>query len=174
MKRPQALRDLVKLHLETASHRQERYYNKKLREIGYEIRDLVMRRQHVLSLAVNFVSSKLAPKCKGPYTVIRVLSRVVYEVTDSEGRVDKVHLEDLKPSRNGVRPPSPRRTTGPQPADPPTRKAVEAGEGRSVGSEADQSPPTFHLGEREVGLANPKSMDPKALPTNHIPLPLYY
>ena len=54
-----------------------------------------MRRQHVLSSAANFISSKLAPKYEGPYTVIRVLSRVVYEVTDSEGLVDKVHVKNL-------------------------------------------------------------------------------
>ena len=96
-KRRQALRDLVTLHLETASDRQERYYNKRHREVVYEIGDRVMRRQHVLSSAANFVSSKLAPKYKGLYTVIRVLSKVVYEVTDSEGRVDKVHVKDLKP-----------------------------------------------------------------------------
>ena len=96
MKRLQALRDLVTLHLETASHRQERYYNRRHREVVYEIGDLVMRRQHVSSSAANIVSSKLAPKYKGPHTIIRVLSKVVYEVTDSEDRVDKVHVEDVK------------------------------------------------------------------------------
>ena len=69
----------------------------KHKEVGYEIGDLVMRRQHGLSSAANFVSSKLASKYKGPYTVIRLLSRVVYEVTDSEGRVEKVLVKDLKP-----------------------------------------------------------------------------
>ena len=151
MKRLQALRDLVTLHLETASDRQERYYDKRQREVVYEIGDLVMRRQHVLSSAANFMSSKLAPKYKGPYTVIRVLSKVVYEVTDSEGRVDKVHVKDLKPyyeqgfpnvevlsddyrsdaeegaqlsPRNGGGSPSPKRTTRPNPTASPMEKVM--------------------------------------------------
>ena len=189
MKRLQALRDLVTLHLETASDRQERYYNKRHREVVYEIGDRVMRRQHVLSSAANFVPSKLAPKNKDPYTVIRVLSKVVYEVTDSEGRVDKVHVKDLKPyyeqgfpnvevlsddyrsdaeegaqipPRNGAGSPSPGRATRPEPTPSPTRKTVGAREGSSVGAEADPVPTNIQGGKEEgVGLEGHKPEDHK-------------
>ena len=122
---------------------------------------------HLLSSAASFVSSKLGPKYKGPYTVIRVLSKVVYEVTDSEGRVDKVHVKDLKPyyeqgfpnvgvlsddyrsdaeegaqlsPRNGGGSPSPRRTTRPKPTASPTGKVMGSRQGRSLDSEGDPAP----------------------------------
>ena len=134
-----------------------------------------MCRQHVLSSAVNFVSSKLAPKYKGPYTVTRVLSKVVFEVTDSEGRVDKADIKDLKPyyeqgfpnaevlsddyrsdaeevaqipPRNDVVYPSPRGTMGQKPTASPTEKVMGSRQGKSLDSEGDPASTNTSLRRR--------------------------
>ncbi|XP_046145669.1 WW domain-binding protein 11-like [Osmia bicornis bicornis] len=94
------LYDIVHRNLEKASYRQASYYNRGRRDERYQIGDLVMRRQRILSSAAHNFASKLAPKFSGPYTISKILSPVVYELKDSDGNIiPKVHIKDLKPFR---------------------------------------------------------------------------
>ncbi|KMQ84151.1 retrovirus-like pol polyprotein [Lasius niger] len=98
MERIQALRDWVIENLDAAHQRQAHYYNQHRRDRHFVIGDQVLKRQHVLSSAAHAVSAKLATKYHGPFTVTKVLSPVVYEFTDSEGKaIGKIHVKDLKP-----------------------------------------------------------------------------
>ena len=97
VKRLPALHDLIKRHLENATTRQARYYNRNKRDISYKLDDLVLRRNHVLSSAAQNFAAKLATKFIGPCKIIKVYSPLVYEIEDVESkRVMKVHISDLK------------------------------------------------------------------------------
>ena len=93
--RPPALHDLVRHQLDKAT--QAQYYNRKRREVYYQVGDLVRRRNHVLSFADDRFATKHAPKFVGLAKVIKVLSPVVYLVKDlNMNRTTKVHVNDLK------------------------------------------------------------------------------
>ena len=62
IKRLDALRDLVARHIDRAREKQEREYNKNKRDTIFSKGDLVMRKTHPLSSAINKFSAKLAPK----------------------------------------------------------------------------------------------------------------
>ena len=92
-----ALHDLVRRQLDKATATQAKYYNRKRREVYYQVGDLVRRRNHVLSSAEDRFAAKHAPKFIGPVEVIKVLSPVVYLVKDlNVNRTTKVHVNDLK------------------------------------------------------------------------------
>ena len=74
MKRLPALHDLIKRHLENATTRQVRYYNRNKRDISFKLDDLVLRRNHVLSSAAQNFAAKLAAKFIGPFKIIKVYS----------------------------------------------------------------------------------------------------
>lgn len=62
-----------------------------------------MRWNHVLSSGAQSFAAKLAPKYSSPYTIVEVLSPVVYELDDSSSRKNpKVHVKDLKPYNPSV------------------------------------------------------------------------
>ena len=74
-----------------------RYYNRKRREVYFQVGDLVRRRNHVLSYTEDRFAAKYAPKFVGPAEIIKVLSPVVYLVKDIHiNRTTKVHVNDLK------------------------------------------------------------------------------
>ena len=92
-----ALHDLVRRQLDKATATQAKYYNRKRREVYYQVGDFVRRRNHVLSSAEDHFAAKHAPKFIGPAEVIKVLSPVVYLVKDLNiNRTTKVHVNDLK------------------------------------------------------------------------------
>nr|XP_046466409.1 uncharacterized protein LOC124211411 [Neodiprion pinetum] len=91
------LRDLVTKHLEEAHERQAKYYNQGHREIRFEVRDRVWKRNRVLSSTAQQVAAKLAPKFTDPFRVTKVISTVVYELENKERRgLGRHHIKDLK------------------------------------------------------------------------------
>ena len=92
-----ALHDLVRRQLDRATATQAKYYNRKCREVYYQVGDLVRRRNHVLSCAEDRFAVKYAPKFVGPAEVVKVLSPVVYLVKDlNMNHTTKLHVNDLK------------------------------------------------------------------------------
>lgn len=84
-------------NLEATHEKQAHYYNLRRRDRRFAIDDQVLKRQHVLSSAAQGISAKLAPKYCGPFTVSKILSPVVYELKDPEGKsLGKIHVKDLK------------------------------------------------------------------------------
>ena len=97
LKRLEALRDLVARHIDEATNKQERQYNRGKRIASLNVGDMVMRRSHVLSNAAQKFSAKLAPKYDGPFRVVQVLSPTIYLLEmDSENRNAKVHVSEIK------------------------------------------------------------------------------
>ncbi|XP_019884900.1 uncharacterized protein LOC109610415 [Camponotus floridanus] len=94
--RIQVLRDWVVENLEAGHNKQAHYYNLRRRDYRFAIGEQVLKRQHVLSSAAQNISAKLATKYHGPFTIAKMLSPVVYELTDNLNR-GKVHIKDLKP-----------------------------------------------------------------------------
>ena len=72
--------DVVSSRIKKAQDRQARYYNARHREVTFEIGDIVLRRNNVLSSAANKVTAKLAPKFNGPYVVTAIIGKNVYEI----------------------------------------------------------------------------------------------
>lgn len=85
----------VQKNLLGAFKRAQRYYNKGKKDVAFRVGDTVYRRNFALSKGSSYFSNKLAPKfVKG--TVTRVVSPVIYEVTDEEGRSSaNFHTKDL-------------------------------------------------------------------------------
>ena len=91
------MHDLVRRQLDKTTAIQAKYYNRKRREVYYQVGDLVRRRNHVLSSAEDRFAAKHAPKFVGPAEVVKVLSLLVYLVKDlNMNRTTKVHVNDLK------------------------------------------------------------------------------
>ena len=107
MRRLEALRDLVRKNLDVARERQRKAYDKGRKDVRFNVGDLVLRKVHVLSSAINRFNAKLAPKYDGPYRVEEILSPTVYVLsTDSAKRVAKAHVSEIKryvPPRGNVR-----------------------------------------------------------------------
>ena len=98
MKDLQALHGWVNENLELAYQKQSTYYNARRRDRSFGVGELVLRRQHTLSSASQNIAAKLSPKFHGPFKVAKILSPVVYELSnlDNSG-AGKVHIKDLKP-----------------------------------------------------------------------------
>lgn len=91
------VRDLVRSHLDAAYDRQERYYNRRHRDVRFKVGDFVWKRNRVLSSAARHVAAKLAPKYAGPFEVVGVLSPVMYELRACDGTdAGRHHANDLK------------------------------------------------------------------------------
>jgi len=89
--------EFVRINLARAFTSQSHYYNLRRREWRCHVGDLVMKKEHHLSSAAKNFAAKLAPKYSGPYTVLRVISPVVYDLKSSSGKIVKhVHVKDLK------------------------------------------------------------------------------
>lgn len=74
------------------------YYDQKRRNIEFQVGNLVLKRQHVLSSAAQNVAAKFSPKFHGSFRVSRMLSPVVCELSGLNGNfISKVHVQDLKP-----------------------------------------------------------------------------
>ena len=92
------LRALVSKNMIQARLRQKRNYDKKRRDMQFQLRDRVWLRSHPYSKAEQFFSAKLAPKWQGPYRIVEQRGplnyRVVKEDTGEDMRV--VHVSRLK------------------------------------------------------------------------------
>lgn len=57
------------------------------------------KREYPLSNKANAFNAKLAPKYRGPLQVRRVVSPVIVDLRDKNGRwIRHIHLQDLKPA----------------------------------------------------------------------------
>ena len=98
LRRLPTIYDLVQKQLQLANDKQAKYYNKNRRNLSFVVGDLVVRRNHVLSAAVQNFVAKLASTFTGLCLVHKVLSPVIYELEDVDSHlISKVHISDLKP-----------------------------------------------------------------------------
>lgn len=98
--RIRAIQEWIANNMEDAHDRQSKYYNKKHRFVVYSVGDIVWIRNRVLSSAINKVSGKLVPRFKGPFEITKVLSPLVYQARDKDGKIiNKVSISDVKPYR---------------------------------------------------------------------------
>lgn len=97
MLRLQNLRGWVAENLRSAHDRQSRYYNRSKQVTVFKIGDRVLAKNRVLSNAAKHIASKLANKYKGPFTVTKVLSPLVYCLEDDKGKkLERIFIRDLK------------------------------------------------------------------------------
>lgn len=96
-KMAEALRK-ARRNLGTARAQQKAQYDRSHRNVHYEVGDLVLRRQHVLSDASKQFAASLAPKWAGPYRVREKVSSLVYRLANMKGKPSggPVHVCDLK------------------------------------------------------------------------------
>ena len=80
MRRLDALRDLVARHIDEVQMKQARVYNRGKRDVRFQVGDRMLCKAHWLSSAADKFNAKLAPKYEKPYTIINVLSPIVYEM----------------------------------------------------------------------------------------------
>ena len=98
VKRLEALRDLMKRHLDAAHNKQAHAYNLRVRPRSYQIGDRVLRRDRTLSSASKGVTASRTNKFDGIFTVSRVISPTIYELVNERGEsVGCADTKDLKP-----------------------------------------------------------------------------
>ncbi|XP_068989237.1 uncharacterized protein [Neodiprion pinetum] len=102
MERLQLLREWVAENLADAFEPQANYYNRRHRTQPYSVGELVLKRQHTLSLAAQNYSAKLAKRFHGPYRITRTISPVVVELSDviSNKVIGKTHIGYFKSYRD--------------------------------------------------------------------------
>ena len=88
MEKLKELHELANDNAKEAQMRQAKYFNANHRNVQYSIGDLVLKKNRVLSSAVEGVSAKLAPTFNGPFKVSRILSPNIYELADLNGKID--------------------------------------------------------------------------------------
>lgn len=82
------------------SQRQKRYYDRKVREINYDIGELVRRNQPKI---ITGTKAKLARSWTGPWTIVQRLSDVLYQIRHSTlSKLVVVHADNLKPFKTNV------------------------------------------------------------------------
>lgn len=87
----------VKNNLDKSHQKNERHYNLRRRETTFNVGDSVLKRNFVQSKAVNYFSSKLAPRFVGPFKIKQKISPVVYQLEEPGGKsVGNWHISDLK------------------------------------------------------------------------------
>ena len=97
-KRLSHLRDFIRKNLDRAYETEAKYYKKHRRERHFNVGDLVLKRERVLSNKEKDIAAKLSDKFSGPHKVVRRLSPVVFRLVDSRGKyVGKEHVRHLKP-----------------------------------------------------------------------------
>ena len=87
-----------------AHDRQAKQWDKKHRDLVYKVGDRVLSRNRILSSATKNINAKLLPKFKGPLLISKVLSPLVYELSDEKGKIlfraAAVDLKPFKESKN--------------------------------------------------------------------------
>lgn len=95
-----ALREVFKevvIRLKRASERSRHDYNLRHRDERFQVNQKVWRKNYRQSDAIRGITSKLAPKFLGPFTVKEVLSPWTYVLSDTNGRAcGQWHAKDLK------------------------------------------------------------------------------
>lgn len=89
--------ELVRIQLARAFQRQERHYNLRRRDWRPQIGDWVWKRDHPLSNKAAAFNAKLAPKYIGPVEVRRIVSPVIVDLRNKQGKWFRhVHVKDIK------------------------------------------------------------------------------
>ena len=94
------IRDWISKNIEKPHARQAKIYDPRRRHLIYEIKDQVLIRNRVLSKAAVGFAAKLANKFVGPYTITKIISRLVYEVTSRDGKTRIAYVNDITPYRS--------------------------------------------------------------------------
>lgn len=82
------------------SQRQKRYYDRKVREINYDIGELVRRNQPKI---ITGTKAKLARSLTGPWIIVQRLSDVLYQIRHStSSKLVVVHADNLKLFKKNV------------------------------------------------------------------------
>lgn len=79
---------------EKARRRQKEQYDKRAKALEYKIGDKVLLDVRVVA---NGDSKKFTSKFKGPYRVIRVFKNFTVDIADNSYKIQKVHMNRLKP-----------------------------------------------------------------------------
>lgn len=88
----------IREKLKLATERYRRRYNLRRRPVSYQVGERVWKKNKMLSDAVNYYSSKLAPKYVGPFRILKKHGNWTYELGEDCGRSIGVwHVQDLKP-----------------------------------------------------------------------------
>ena len=99
------VREEVVKRLELAYEKNCRTYNLRRREADLEVGQRVYRKNYTQSKAGEYYSAKLAPKFKGPFTVVRKVGYRAYLLEGPDGKRDGPwHISDIKPVAAGSEP----------------------------------------------------------------------
>jgi len=91
-------KELVRVNLARAFHRQEKYYNLRRRDWRPKMGDTVWKRELTLSNKATGINTKLAPKYGGPYTIRRIITPVIFDLRNARNRWYRhIHIQHLKP-----------------------------------------------------------------------------
>ncbi|XP_031789246.1 uncharacterized protein LOC116418317 [Nasonia vitripennis] len=88
------LREQASQRAQDAQDHQKSYYHAKRKSASYNVGDLVMKRNHVLSSGAEQRSAKLAPPYIGPYKIVEIRGTNTYRLVDE---VDLAPAAQLKP-----------------------------------------------------------------------------
>ncbi|KAK0077507.1 hypothetical protein PV325_003890 [Microctonus aethiopoides] len=69
--------------------------NQQDRRNGIRKGEKVIKHEHTLSSAIDYVNAKLAAKYSEPLTVTKIVDRVIVEVARPQGKAYRVHVKNL-------------------------------------------------------------------------------
>ena len=76
---------------------QNKHYDLRRRPGNFKLGDRVWRKNYSLSDASKAYNAKLAPRYKGPFSILKKISPWTFELVDDAGKSDGVwHAKDLK------------------------------------------------------------------------------
>ncbi|XP_011707937.1 PREDICTED: uncharacterized protein K02A2.6-like [Wasmannia auropunctata] len=91
--------ELVGINLARAFQTQQKYYNLRRRPWLPRIGEWVWKREYPLSNKMAAFNAKLAPKYAGPFEVRQIISPVIVNLRNRNGRWARhIHVQDLKPA----------------------------------------------------------------------------
>lgn len=97
----EAWRERVKVLLEKAQGRSKARYDQSHKDVSFAEGDLVKKKTHTLSSAINKLSAKLAEKYDGPFKVKEKVSDTVYVLEGMHGEsMGRWHVNELRPWRS--------------------------------------------------------------------------
>lgn len=94
----------ARANLKLSLGRSKKYYDKKVRDHKYKVRDLVLYQNHPLSKAIDKIASKLCYRWLGPYRIQRFITPVTVALCDpyTGEYVRRAHVSQLKKYEGNV------------------------------------------------------------------------
>lgn len=86
----------AKANLLHSHQRNKARYDRSRKEHSLKVGDSVFLKNHPLSRAADKFSAKLAPRFRGPFYIVEVLSPVSFLLEDDSGRQTRAHVSQLK------------------------------------------------------------------------------